>query len=163
MQSHPSHRKLQRNLHADIALQAITSTQHGADKGSLCCRNDGQQCRLKPAVAAYQRGVWGPAKPGGQLRWLTHGLEQCGPQCTVASPIDSPDGGEFLRHLLIALRKKHQKIQMVVTDFGEPGEFYSCGRNMPPTSTPDQGRKMVKSFLQDILIPFYSSKEINKH
>lgn len=142
-----------RNLHADIALQASTSTQPGADKGSLCCRNDGKQCRLKPAAAAYQRELR-VLQPGGQRRWLTHGLEQCGPQCTVVISTDSPNGGEFLRHLLVALRKKHQKIQMVVTDFGEWGEFYSCGRNMPPTPPTLIRGRMAKSFLQDILIPF---------
>lgn len=48
---------------------------------------------------------------------MAHGLEECGPQRTVIVPADSPDGGELLRDLFIALGESIKEFNTVVTDF----------------------------------------------
>lgn len=95
-----------------------SSTRMGED--SLSLRNDWKHCRLKPAAAAYQRELR-VLQPGGQRRRLAHGLEQRGPQCAVIISTDSSYGGEFLRHLLVALGGSITKFKMIVADFRQWG------------------------------------------
>lgn len=86
-----------------------------AGKGALSHRNGRKRGGLKPAAAAYQRELR-VLQPGGRRRRLAHRLEQRGPQCAVIVSADTPDGGELLRHLLVALGKSIQEFKMVITD-----------------------------------------------